>query len=502
MATEEDTTWESGKCSGTMYCGDHDHYRFMNEAFGLFAHVNVLQRDMCPSATKFEAEIIAMTLDLLHADAVTDGDPVGLVATGGTGSICHAMLAYREHGAQTRGIARPNVIKPETAHPAFDKACHLFGIELRVAPVDPVSTSVDVDWVDGHIDGDTVAIIGSACNYGYGTIDPIGALSDVALRRGVGLHVDSCLGGFILPFGQELGYDIPSFDYRLPGVTSMSADTHKYGYAFKGTSVLTFRDKALRNAQYFFLTDWSGGKYCSPGMEGSRSGGLIAATWAAMVQLGRDGYRRYAQEIFATAAAMQEAVRSHPELSHPRASPRSCSASRRTSSTSTTSTTSCGNAAGASTGSSTRTLCTWRSPGPRPSRAWPTRSPSTSPTPSPTPEPTPTRRRNRAPSTAACAGGMTDEADEFIRTVMADMMDAQQDIPAVPETRRSLSGECDPAIERPRGRLRPGRRPRHRRAEGRPGLPRRHHRLDREHLPVVTRSTAGGGATQDAGEWW
>jgi sphinganine-1-phosphate aldolase len=314
MATEEDATWESGKCSGTMYCGDHDHYGFMNEAFGLFAHVNVLQRDMCPSATKFEAEIIAMTLDLLHADAVTDGEPVGLVATGGTGSICHAMLAYRDHGAQHRGIKRPNVIKPETAHPAFDKACHLFGIDLLTAPVDPVSTEVDTEWVDEHIDQNTVAIVGSACNYGYGTIDPIGTMSDMALRHGVGLHVDSCLGGFILPFGQELGYDIPVFDYRHPGVTTMSADTHKYGYAFKGTSVLTFRDKAIRNAQYFFRTDWSGGKYCSPGMEGSRSGGLIAATWAAMVQFGREGYRHYAKAIFETSAAMQASVLSHPEL--------------------------------------------------------------------------------------------------------------------------------------------------------------------------------------------
>jgi sphinganine-1-phosphate aldolase len=287
MATEEDAAWESGKCSGTMYCGDHDHYGFLNQAFGLFAHVNVLQRDICPSATKFEAEIIAMTLDLLHAEAVTDSEPVGLVATGGTGSICHAMLAYREYAHQHLGIDRPTVIKPETAHPAFDKACHLFGIDLRVAPVDPRTTQVDTEWVDRHIDADTVAIIGSACNYGYGTIDPIGDLSDIALRHGVGLHVDSCLGGFILPFGQELGYDIPVFDYRHPGVTSISADTHKYGYALKGTSVLTFRDQALRNSQYFFLTDWSGGKYCSPGMEGSRSGGLIAATWAAMVQMAR-----------------------------------------------------------------------------------------------------------------------------------------------------------------------------------------------------------------------
>ncbi len=313
MAKEEDAFWETGKCSGTMYCGDHEHYAFMNEAFGLFAHVNALQRDMCPSQTKFEGEIIAMTLDLFHADAVTDTEPVGLVTTGGTGSILHAMISYREQGA-AKGVTRPNVIKPETAHPAFDKGCHLFGIEVRNAPVDPETTLVDVDWVREHIDDDTVALVGSACNYGYGTIDPISELSDLALERGIGLHVDGCLGGWILPFGEELGYDIPVFDFRLPGVTSISADTHKYGYAFKGTSVLAFRDKALRNGQYFFLSGWSGGKYCSPGIEGSRSGGLLAATWAALVTLGREGYLRYAREIFATAETMKDAVSSHPEL--------------------------------------------------------------------------------------------------------------------------------------------------------------------------------------------
>jgi glutamate/tyrosine decarboxylase-like PLP-dependent enzyme len=286
----------------------------MNEAFGMFAHVNVLQRDMCPSATKFEGEVLAMALDLFHAGAVREGEPVGLLTTGGTGSIAHAMLAYREHAAQTRGITRPNVIKPETAHPAFDKACHLFGIELRRAPIDPLTTRADVGWIADHIDDQTVALIASACNYGYGTVDPIEELGALAQRRGVGLHVDGCLGGFILPFGEELGYPVPPFDFRVPGVTTISADTHKYGYAFKGTSTLLFRDKALRNAQYFYLTDWSGGKYCSPGIEGSRSGGLLAATWAAMVQLGREGYRRYAEQIFATAAAMLRAVRSHAEL--------------------------------------------------------------------------------------------------------------------------------------------------------------------------------------------
>jgi sphinganine-1-phosphate aldolase len=314
MAEEEDAFWETGRCSGTMYCGDHEHYGFMTEAFGLFAHVNVLQRDMCPSATKFEAEIIAMALDLLRADAVEGSEPAGLVTTGGTGSILHAVLAYREQAA-ARGVARPNLVKPETGHPAFDKACHLFGVELRTAPVDPGTTTVAPAAVAQLVDADTIAIVGSAGNYPYGTIDPIADLGELALRRGVGLHVDACLGGFILPFGQELGIEpIPDFDFRVPGVTTISADTHKYGYAFKGSSTLLFRDKALRNGQYFFVSGWTGGKYMSPGIEGSRSGGLLAATWASMVQLGREGYRRYAADIFRTAAEMMHAVRSHPEL--------------------------------------------------------------------------------------------------------------------------------------------------------------------------------------------
>ncbi len=429
MATAEDAVWESGKCSGTMYCGDHDHYRFLTEAFGLFAHVNALQRDMCPSATKFEAEIISMTLDLLNADAVTDGAPAGLVSTGGTGSICHAMLAYRDHARATRGIERPNVVKPETAHPAFDKACHLFGIEPRTVPVDPATTLVDPASVERHLDDDTVAIVGSACNYGYGTVDPIEQLSELALASGVGLHVDGCLGGFILPFGQDLGYDIPVFDYRLPGVTSISADTHKYGYAFKGTSVLTFRDKAIRNAQYFFRTDWSGGKYCSPGMDGSRSGGLLAATWASMVQLGRAGYRGYAKAIFETASAMQDAVRSHPELRilgrptflfsftadefdiyHVNDHLRSCG---------------------------------WRLNGQQYPNAlhMAVTRPQTQPGvadafASDLADAVAYAKAHagEAPKSGAIyggvAGGMTDEADEFIRIVMGEMMDAQQAIPA------------------------------------------------------------------------
>jgi sphinganine-1-phosphate aldolase len=314
FAHDEDRNWETGKCSGTMYCGDHEHYEFMGRAFELFAHVNALQRDICPSMTKFEGEIIAMTLDMLHADAVTDTEVAGLVTSGGSGSILHAVLAYRE-AASARGVQRPNFVKAETGHPAFDKACHLLGVECRRVPVDTKTTQIDLGALTKRIDANTIAVVGSACNYGYGTIDPIAEMSDIALEHGVGLHVDGCLGGFILPWGQELGYpNIPVFDFRVPGVTSISADTHKYGYGFKGTSVLAFRDKALRNGQYFFMTDWSGGKYASPGIEGSRSGGLLAATWAAMVSIGRSGYLEYARRIFETAFAMQDVVRSHAEL--------------------------------------------------------------------------------------------------------------------------------------------------------------------------------------------
>ncbi len=310
MASRENVVWEGGHCSGTMYCGDHDHYDFLNDAFANFSYVNTLQRDMCPSATKFEAEIIAMTLDMLNAGAL-EGNPGGLVTSGGSSSIAHAVLAYREGNTAT---PRPNMIKPETAHPAFAKAGHLFGVDMKIAPVDPVTTQVDLEWVKENIDANTVALIGSAPNYGYGTIDQIPELGAVALERGIGLHVDGCLGGFLLPFGRELGFDIAPFDFSVPGVTTISADTHKYGYALKGTSVLAFADQSLRNSQYFYLTDWSGGKYCSPGMDGSRSGGLLAATWAAMVHLGKEGYLRYAKAIFETSAAMQGAVRSHDSL--------------------------------------------------------------------------------------------------------------------------------------------------------------------------------------------
>ncbi|MDO5501554.1 MAG: aminotransferase class V-fold PLP-dependent enzyme [Actinomycetia bacterium] len=314
MAREEDAVWESGQCSGTMYAGDHAHYDVLNEAFGMFSHSNALQRDMCPSATRFEGEIIAMALDLMHADALTGVTPAGMVTGGGSGSILQAVLAIRDHARATKGIERPSMVRPDSSHPAFVKAAHLFGLEIRTIPVDPGTTTVDPQQVADAVDDSTVVIVGSAGNYPFGTIDPIADLGQVALEHDIALHVDACLGGFILPFGEELGYDIPPFDFRVPGVTTISADTHKYGYGLKGSSTVLFRDKEIRNASYFLVPDWSGGKYYSPGLEGSRSVGLLAATWTSLVTTGRAGYLEHAKDIFATSAALQEVVREHPEL--------------------------------------------------------------------------------------------------------------------------------------------------------------------------------------------
>lgn len=318
MSGIEDAAWENGKCSGTMYSGNHEHYKFLNEVFGYFNHVNALQRDMCPSMNRFESDIIAMTLSMLHGEAVEQHDPrqkaCGALGSGGTESILSAVLVYRDKARAERDITAPELILPDTAHPAFRKGGHLFGVKIIDAPVDAETTKVDVDFVRDHINENTVAIVGSAGNYPYGTIDPIEQLSDLAVEKGVGLHVDGCLGGFILPWGQELGYDIPVFDFRLPGVTSISADTHKYGYGLKGTSVISYRDKSYRKYQYSLFADWKGGPYISPGLAGSRSGGLIAATWASMVSLGREGYLRIAGDIFETAGKMRAAVTSHPEL--------------------------------------------------------------------------------------------------------------------------------------------------------------------------------------------
>ncbi|MBI5309544.1 MAG: aspartate aminotransferase family protein, partial [Actinobacteria bacterium] len=172
----------------------------------------------------------------------------------------------------------------------------------------------DVAAMEAAIDDNTIALVGSAPGFPHGLIDPIEELSSIALKRGIGFHTDGCLGGFVLPWATKLGYDVPPFDFRLPGVTSMSCDTHKYGYAAKGTSVVLYRDNELRHNQYFTATEWPGGIYASPTFAGSRPGALSAACWAALVSVGEEGYMRATKAILETAAEIKAGLREFPEL--------------------------------------------------------------------------------------------------------------------------------------------------------------------------------------------
>ena len=302
--------WSEGFASGAVYHGDPDHIAFMNDVYALNSQANPLHSDLWPSATKYEAEVVSMVASMLHGGAGSDGsapDVCGTVSSGGTESILLAMKTYRDQARADRGVTAPNLVAPVTAHAAFDKASQYFGIELRKVPVGD-DFRADVSAAADLVDDNTVALVGSAVQFPQGVIDPIEDLAAIANERGIGFHTDSCLGGFILPWAERLGYRVAPFDFRVPGVTSMSCDTHKFGYAAKGTSTVLYRTPDLRAHQYYRTADWPGGLYFSPTFAGSRPGALSAQAWAALVSIGEAGYLEATGRILATGAELRAAV--------------------------------------------------------------------------------------------------------------------------------------------------------------------------------------------------
>jgi len=308
----EEPRWRDGYVSGAVYHGAQEHIAFQNQAYAINSQSNPLHLDVWPSTLKFEAEIVSMTAHMLGADRTSD-EIVGAVSSGGTESILLAMKTYRDWARAEKGITRPEIVAPTTAHVAFDKACQYFGIKMNRIPVG-ADYRADVAATEAAINENTIVLVGSAPPFPHGIVDPIADLSELARGRGIGFHTDGCLGGFILPWAEKLGYPVPPFDFRLPGVTSISADTHKYGYAAKGTSVVLYRGRDLRGYQYYMATDWPGGLYLSPTLAGSRPGGLSAACWAAMVAMGESGYLEAAGRIMETAAAITRGIREIPGL--------------------------------------------------------------------------------------------------------------------------------------------------------------------------------------------
>ncbi len=316
--TREKARWHDGLVSGAVYHGDATHIDFLNRVCAAQSQSNPVHADLWPSATKFEAEIVAMTANMLGAGRVAadpnaDQEICGTVTSGGTESILLAMKTYRDWARDRRGIKRPEMVLPTSAHVAFDKAAHYFQIKpVRV----PVGTDMraDVGRTRKAIGRNTIVVVGSAPGFPHGVIDPIEQLADLARQRRIGFHTDACLGGFVLPWAERLGYDVPPFDFRVPGVTSMSADTHKYGYAAKGTSVVLYRGAELRRYQYFAAADWPGGLYYSPTLSGSRPGALSAACWAAMTTIGQEGYLEATRRILEAAAEIRRGVEAIDEL--------------------------------------------------------------------------------------------------------------------------------------------------------------------------------------------
>lgn len=313
LAAQERSRWEEGFASGAVYHGGREHIDFLNQVYALFSQGNPLHADLWPSITKFEAEVVAMTSAMLYGGTEAAPDACGTVTSGGTESILLAMRTYRDHARATRGVTEPEVILPVSAHAAFDKAAQYFGMRLIRVPVGE-DMRADVAAVRAAVTGRTVAIVGSAVGFPHGVADPIADLAEIAAEAGVGCHTDSCLGGFVLPFAERLGYPVAPFDFRVPGVTSISCDTHKFGYAAKGTSVLLWRSPEMRERQYYATTDWPGGLYFSPTLAGSRPGGLSAQAWAAMVTIGEQGYLEATERVLATAAQIREGIAAIPGL--------------------------------------------------------------------------------------------------------------------------------------------------------------------------------------------
>ncbi len=282
----DDTDWRNGRCFSLVYHASDEHTALLKQAADAFFCENALNPMAFKSVKRMEHEVVRMAANLMNGTE----DVVGTMTSGGTESLLLAVKTYREYAKQhTPWIIFPEMILPSTAHAAFDKASHYFGVKIRWAPVGD-DFRVDVKAVKRLINRNTILIVGSAPQYPHGVVDPIEALAALAKKNKIGLHVDACVGGFMLPFIEKLGHFVPKWDFRVDGVTSISADLHKYGYTAKGASVILYRSMDWLKHQFFVATDWPGGIYTSPSIPGTRPAGPIAAAWTGLQAMGIDGY--------------------------------------------------------------------------------------------------------------------------------------------------------------------------------------------------------------------
>ncbi len=299
-----DVRWQEGRTFGMVYDAGPTAQAVAHAAAEMFLHDNALNTAAFPSLAKIQSDVVAATATLLHGPE----GAAGFMTSGGTESILMSVKAARERARVERSVTAPNMVIPESAHAAFHKAGHYFGIEVRKVAV-RADFRADVDAMANAVTADTVLVVGSAPQYPQGVIDPIPELAEVATSIGASFHTDACMGGFVLPFMEMLGHDVAPWDFRVDGVTTISADVHKLGYAPKGASVIMHRSKELRRHQTFVFDDWLGGFYASPNMQGTRPALPMATAWAVMHHLGVEGYKKLTRTSIETARRMVDGVR-------------------------------------------------------------------------------------------------------------------------------------------------------------------------------------------------
>jgi len=311
----DDRDWRGGRVFSLVYSAGDEVLDLLTRAANRFAAENALNTMAFPSLGWMQHDIVTITAGLLGADRRPADSPNfrGYLTSGGTESLLQATKTARDWGREQGRTTRPNMVLATSAHAAFEKASHYFDVEARRVPV-LADGSADVAGFADRVDADTVLVVGSAPSYPQGVIDPITEIATLAQEQGILCHVDACLGGFILPFLGTLGHITTAWDLSVPGVTSISADLHKYGYSSKGVSVIIYGDAQLGRLQPFVTSNWLGGLYGSPAMAGTRPGGPIAAGWAVLHHLGEDGYLRLAEDAWQAASALRTAIGSTPGI--------------------------------------------------------------------------------------------------------------------------------------------------------------------------------------------
>jgi sphinganine-1-phosphate aldolase len=308
---ERDVDWRAGRTALHVYYPGDDVLNVAREAYGMFMMESALAPLAFPSLGEMERELVGAAIALFHGSS----NACGSLTSGGTESIFLALKAARDWMRVSRpNVAEPfQIVLPRTAHPAFDKAAQYLGIMTIRVPT-AANCNIDVERLFDAMNAGTIMVVASAPNFPYGAVDPISEIAELALERDLWLHVDACVGGFLAPFAKKLGHFIPDFDFSLPGIRSLSADLHKYGYAAKGASLVLFSDRDYSQYQGTEFSDWPKGKYYTPTMLGTRSGGAIAAAWAVLHYLGEEGYLRLASRVMNVWKAYAARIQRIPEL--------------------------------------------------------------------------------------------------------------------------------------------------------------------------------------------